>query len=47
MRKSRHEKTDKMKTERETNRKRLLTPGNKLRAAGGEILIKRGDGVTG
>ena len=30
-------KQNKTKSERETNRKRLLTLGNKLRAAGGEV----------
>ena len=40
----RKEKLNKTKSERETNHKRLLTLGNKLRAAGGERV---GDGVAG
>ena len=31
------EKENKTKTERETNHERLLTLGNKLRVAGGEV----------
>ena len=37
-------KLHKMKSERETNQKRLLTIGNKLKVAGGK---EGGDGVAG